>query len=76
MGLLDSLKGIFGGKSNGMADALADGKLDMNDVKDQAVSALDSNDDGKLDAGDLDVNRDGQVNVEDIDAAKDKLGVK
>lgn len=76
MGLLDSLKGVFGGKSSDMTDALKDGKLDINDVRDQAVNVLDSNDDGKLDAADLDVNQDGTTDLGDVDAAKEKVGLK
>lgn len=64
MGLLDTIKGLFGNKVN------------VDQLKDMA----DQNNDGKVDAADLggikdmaDVNQDGQVNQEDLNAAKDKL---
>ena len=66
MGLLDSLKGLFGGKVN------------VDQLKDMA----DQNKDGKIDAADFeqvkdmaDVNKDGTVNREDLNAAKDKFNV-
>lgn len=63
MGVFDSIKGLFGGKTvdqlKDAADQNNDGKVDMadfNQVKDAA-----------------DVNDDGSVNKDDLSAAKDKL---
>lgn len=66
MGLLDSLKGLLGGK------------VDVNQLKDVA----DQNKDGKVDMADFeqvkdmaDVNQDGAINKDDLNAAKDKLNM-
>lgn len=76
MGLLDSLSGLFGKKNKSLGDAMKDGKLDMNDIKDVANDHLDTNNDGKLDTEDLDVNHDGKTDMKDLDAAKKKLPFK
>ena len=63
MGLLDSIKGLFGSKTvdqlKDIADKNNDGKVDMADFNQAKDTA--------------DVNDDGTVNKEDLSAAKDKF---
>ena len=65
MGFLDTVLGMLGSSSNksdknpsatdgiDIMEALKDGKIDINDVRDQMTDAFDQNHDGKLDASDL-----------------------
>lgn len=75
MSLLDSITGIFGNdkKTGTLVDAVKDGKIDANDIKNIAMNELDSDGDGKLNQADLDVNQDGKVDLADLDAAKEKF---
>lgn len=76
MGLLDKLGGLFGSKKNDALEAIKDGKVDVNDVKNVVKGTLDSNRDGQLTPADLDVNQDGKTDLNDLNAVKDKLSAK
>ncbi len=75
MALLDLITQVFGNdkKTKVKLDALKDGKLDMNDVKNILLSEADSNGDGKLDISDLDINQDGKTDLKDLEHAKKKV---
>jgi hypothetical protein len=78
MGLFDSLAhvNLFGKKGQSISDALRDGKLDINDIRDVATEQADTNNDGKLDLEDLDVNRDGKTDLGDLETVKRTLPFK